>query len=317
MRIAVTGASGFVGHALARRLPALGHEMVAVSRGTPPVGAAAAVRWTGVHDTAALATALRGADALVHLAARVHIMRETAPDPLAAFRAVNVNGARAAAGAAHAAGIQRALFLSTIKVLGEQRPAPYTDADAPAPHGAYAVSKLEAEEAFTSALASHGWTILRPCLVYGPGVGGNFARLLHLGVDRGGLPLPLGRAQGARSLMYVDNLADAIVAALTSAAAVRRTFVVADAERPTTASLLRTLGALAGRRTRLVPVPASWVRGLARAAGRPGVGARLFESLTVDASGFREATAWTQGVSLEDGLARCVTWWQRQQQDGA
>lgn len=317
MRVVVTGASGFVGHALARRMRALGHEMVAVSRGTPPLDVGAAVRWTGVHDRAALATALHGADALVHLAARVHIMRETAPDPLAAFRAVNVDGARVAADAAQAAGIERALLLSTIKVLGEQRPAPYTDADVPAPRGAYAVSKLEAEEAFTSALASHGWTILRPCLVYGPGVGGNFARLLRLGVDRAGLPLPLGRALGARSLMYVDNLADAIVAALTSTAAVRRTFVVADAERPTTAGLLRMLGALAGRRTRLVPVPASWVRGVARAAGRPGIGARLFESLTVDASGFREATAWAQDVSLEDGLAHCVAWWQRHQEYGS
>lgn len=311
MRIVVTGASGFVGHALARRLPVHGHEMVAVTRSEPPKGASATVRWAGVQDAAALTTALRGADALVHLAARVHVMRETAGDPLSAFRAVNVEGTRVAAAAVVAAGVPRAVLLSTIKVLGEHRAAPYSDADDPAPEDAYAVSKLEAERVFATELSVPAWTILRPSLVYGPGVGGNFARLLRLGVDLAGLPLPLGSAAGQRSLLYADNLADAIVAALTSAGTARRTFVVADAEQPSTADLLRSLGRLHGRPARLVPVPAPWLRGAARVLGRSAEVARLLEPLVVDASGFRRASGWQQVVSLEEGLARSLEWWRR------
>lgn len=309
MRIVVTGASGFVGRALVRRLAALGHEVVAVTRAEPPPDAAAAVRWTGVTDRAALRTALPHADALVHLAARAHVMRESAADPLASFRQVNVDGACAAADVAREMEVGRSLLMSTIKVLGEGRPEPYGDQDVPAPADAYAVSKHEAEEAFRQRLPSAGWTVLRPSLVYGPGVGGNFARLLRLGVDLAGVPLPLGAARGQRSLVFADNLADAVAAALQSPAAGGHSYVVADAERPTTADLLRQLARLRGRRAVLVPVPSFLLRAAARFGGRDAEIGRLTQSLVVDSSRFRRHTNWAQAVDLDDGLARTVTWW--------
>ena len=309
MRIVVTGASGFVGRALARRLPVLGHEMVAVTRKDPPPGTVEVVRWSGVTDRAALRAALQNADALVHLAARAHIMRESADDPRTAFRQVNVDGACAAADVAREMGVGRSLLMSTVKVLGEGRSEPYSDEDAPAPADAYAVSKHEAEAEFRQRLPPAGWTVLRPSLVYGPGVAGNFARLLRLGIDLAGVPLPLGAALGQRSLLFADNLADAVAAALQSQAAGGRTYVVADAERPTTADLLRDLARLAGRRAVLVPVPPLVLRSVARVSGRNAEVGRLTESLVVDSSRFRRDTGWAQAVSLDGGLARTVAWW--------
>lgn len=317
MRVVVTGASGFVGHAFARRLPALGHQMVAVSRSAPPPGATAAMHWAGVTDGATLRRALEGADALVHLAARVHVMRDRSADPIAAFRAVNVEGARVAAAAAREAGVPRAVLMSSIKVVGEGRDMPYGDADPPDPRDPYGVSKREAELVFAEGFAGGGWTILRPPLVYGAGVRGNFARMLQLGIDWAGVPLPLGGALGRRSLVYADNLADAVIAALGAPATAGRAYVVADAEQPTAAELLRTIGRLAGRRAILVPVPPAILRAAASVAGRAAEVARLTRSLTVDASGLRRDAGWTQAVALEEGLARTVAWWRARHGGGA
>jgi UDP-glucose 4-epimerase len=309
VRIVVTGASGFVGRALARRLPVLGHEMVAVTRTEPPAGVVEGVRWSGVTDRIALRAALRNADALVHLAARVHVMHEASADPLTAFRQVNVDGACAAADVARELGVARSLLMSTVKVLGEGRSEPFSDEDAPAPADAYAVSKYEAEAEFRQRLPASGWTVLRPPLVYGPGVAGNLARLLRLGVDLAGVPLPLGAALGPRSLVFADNLADAVVAALQSQAAGGQTYVVADSESPTTADLLRDLARHAGRRAVLFPVPRPILRAVARLSGRGAEIGRLAGSLVVDSSRFCRDTGWAQAVSLDGGLARTVAWW--------
>jgi UDP-glucose 4-epimerase len=309
VRIVVTGASGFVGRALARRLPLLGHEVVSVSRSDPPPGVAA-VRWSGIADADALRTALRGADALVHLAARVHVMRDDAPDPLGAFRQVNVEGTRIAAEVARELGVPRAILMSTIKVLGEGRASPYTDTDHPAPADAYAVSKLEAERVFSGTLGPAA-TVLRPCLVYGPGVGGNFARLLRIGVDLAGLPLPLGRASGPRSLVFADNLADMVASALASTATGGRSYVIADAERPTTAELLRMVAHFGGRRAVLMPIPEPVLRAAGTLCGRSAGINRVLGSLMVDASRFRQDTGWQQAFTLASGLELTVGWWRR------
>ncbi len=311
MRVAVTGAAGFVGRALLQAAATAGHETVALTRRAGPVaGAAHTVTITGLDDADALRRALDGCDAVVHLAARVHVMRREGAEGAARFAAVNVEGTRAVRDAALAAGVRRLVHLSTAKVHGEGGGAPYRDADPLRPQGAYAGTKADAERLLGATdPARLGWTILRPPLVYGPGVGGNFRRLLQLAALGARLPLPLGGLDNRRSLVAVDNLADAILVALTHPAAVGRAFVVGDAESPSTSELLGRLGAALGRPVRLWPLPRGLLRAAFTAVGRGGEAARLLESFEVDASGIRAALEWRAPLTLDEGLARVAAWW--------
>ena len=298
-RIVVTGADGFVGRALCPLLEAAGH---AVRRATR--GGVLAVGDIGPETD--WCAALGGCEAVVHLAARVHVLSDTSSDPLVAFRAVNAEGTLNLARQAAAVGVKRFVFVSSIKVNGEGRDTPYTEADAVAPADAYALSKWEAEQGLREIALATGMqvVILRPPLVYGPGVKANFWRLMR--AVAGGWPLPFGRVENRRSLLYLGNLVDAIRLALEHPAAAGQTYVLADGEDVSSAELVRRLAGAMNRPARLVPLPTAWLRLAGRMLGRTKQVDRLLGSLTVDAARIRRDLDWRPPFSLEQGLEATV-----------
>jgi len=310
MKVLVTGANGFVGLSVCTALLARGHGVRAALRNTgrTAVRGAEPCAVGDIGPATDWSRAVAGAEGVVHLAARVHQMRDDAPDPLAAHRLVNRGGTEALARAAAAAGARRLVFLSSVKVMGESRPEPYADTDLPAPLDAYGRSKWEAEQVLTEVGRAAGLetVVLRPPLVYGPGVGANFLRLIEA-VDRG-VPLPLGSVRNRRSLVYVENLADAVCAALTHPTAAGRAWLVSDGEDLSTPELIRRLARALGRRPRLLPVPVGWLRTVARLVGRPSAADRLLGSLCVDGDPFRAAVGWRAPFTVDEGLERTAVW---------
>ena len=259
------------------------------------------------------AACVDGVDAVVHLAARVHLLDDSAADALAEYRRVNVEGTRMLALAAVRADVRRLVFLSSAKVNGERSVQPFAELDVPHPEDAYAVSKLEAEEALkqTLAAAQTQWTILRPPLVYGPGVGANFLKLLRA-VD-GGVPLPLGAIDNRRSLLYVGNLVDAIRVCLTHSAAAKQLFLLSDGEDVSTPDLVSRLAMTLQVRPRLLRVPLPLLRLAGRLTGKVAAVERLTGSLQVDISRVRAALGWVPPFSLNQGLAETARWYRATQ----
>ena len=292
---------------MVRRLASDGVPVRAAAR-RPLPALPAGVDQAVVGDLAAdtdWAAALDGVDVVVHAAARVHVMNDDAADPLAEFRRVNVEGTLALARQAARAGVRRFVFLSSIKVNGEGTAPgrPFTADDAPAPVDAYGVSKLEAEQGLFALArdSSMQIVIVRPVLVYGPGVKGNFIsmmRWLHRGV-----PLPLGAIDNRRSLVALDNLVDLIVVAMRHPAAAGRVFLAADGDDLSTTMLLRRTAAALGRRARLLPLPATLLRLPARLAGREAMADRLIGSLQADIGAARTHLQWSPPVAVDAALA--------------
>lgn len=315
MRVLVTGANGFVGRALVPLLAERGHTVRAAVRnpGTPAPGGV-----PGASETVAIgaigpdtdwARALDGIDAVAHLAARVHVMRDSAADPLAAFRAVNRDGTRQLAEQAASAGVRRFVFLSSVKALvDESQPRPLDDATPPDPHSPYGVSKLEAERALEAISGRTGLEVatIRPPLVYGPGVGGNFRSLL--GLVAIGLPLPLGGLDNRRSLIHVGNLADAVERCLVHPDAAGGRFLVHDGQPVSTAELVRAIGTALGKPARLIPVPAGWLALGACLTGKGAVYDRIAGSLVVDDRAIRERLGWRPPHDLVSGLRATAEW---------
>lgn len=248
--------------------------------------------------------ALAGVDCVVHLAARVHVMHERAADPLAEFRKVNVDGSLALARQAVAAGVRRFIFVSSIKVNGEGTAPgrPFAADDALAPADAYGISKLEAERSLLALAAEAGMqmVIIRPVLVYGPGVKANFRSMMSW-LSKG-VPLPLGAIHNRRSLVALDNLVDLILTCMNHLAAAGQVFLVSDGEDLSTTELLRRMGAALGRPARLLPVPAAWLDGAARLLGKGAVAQRLCGSLQVDIEKTRRLLDWTPPVTVDAAL---------------
>ncbi|WP_434661767.1 NAD-dependent epimerase/dehydratase family protein [Paraburkholderia sp. A3BS-1L] len=310
--ILVTGASGFVGRSVCRTLTANGHDVTALLRraGTP---VDAAREWThGGADFAGLAEAWPRElvpDCVVHLAARVHVMNDTAADPLSAFRATNVEGTLRVARAARERGARRLVFVSSVKAAAEfDVGVPLAESMPPAPDDAYGISKLQAEEALWQYGEQSGLeiVIVRPPLVYGPGVAANFLQMMKALWRR--LPLPLGAVDARRSLVYVENLADALMRCATDPRAANACFYVRDDQDPSVAELLRALGYHLGRPARLLPVPVLLLRAAGILTGRAAQIDRLTQSLRVDDSSIRKTLGWTVPHTLDEGLAATARW---------
>lgn len=299
-RVLITGADGFVGGHLCRRLQSAGYDVVRATR-TQVGDIGADTDWGPVMNET---------DAVVHLAARVHVMQDTADDPLAAFRAVNRDGTRTLVSAAATAGVRHFLYLSSIKVNGENTGAePFRGTDSHIPDDPYGLSKYEAEQAVRD-IASHagmGWTILRPPLVYGPGVRANFKALMGLCARE--WPLPFGMIDNRRSLIYVGNLTDAIAVCLENPQAAGKTYLVSDGEDLSTAELVRRLGRALGRTPPLLPVPPALLRLAGGMTGRSATVARLLDSLVVDGAPIRSELAWTPPYTVDQGLAATAAWY--------
>lgn len=311
MRVLVTGANGFVGRSLVPLLAARGHWVRAAVRrdGTAVPGAAEAVAVGDIGPDTDWTRALDGIDAVAHLAARVHVMKDRAADPLAAFRLVNRDGTRRLAESAAAHGVRRVVSLSSVKALvDESQNAPLDAATRPDPHSPYGVSKLEAEQALGAVAERTGLetVVLRPPLVYGPGVGGNFRSLLRLVAT--GLPLPLGGLDNRRSLIFVGNLADAIATALTHPNAPGGRFLVQDGAPLSTSELVRAIGDALGRPARLIPLPVGLLALGARLTGKQPVFDRIAGSLTVDDRAIRTALDWRPPQDFATGLRHTAEW---------
>jgi nucleoside-diphosphate-sugar epimerase len=307
--ILVTGANGFVGRVLCAQLAASGFKVRKAMRASDP-GDPDAVAVGDIGERTDWRAALAGASCVVHLAARTHVLRETAADPFAEYRRINVHGTERLARSAAACGVRRLLFLSSVKVNGERtEERPYTEGDAPRPEDAYGVSKWEAEQALARIAADTGLevVVLRPPLVYGPGVKGNFLRLMNL-VARG-VPLPLGAIANHRSLIYAGNLADAIVRALAAREAAGRTYLLNDGGDVSTPDLVRLLAQSLGVKPRLIPVPLAVLGLAARLVGRRAELARLAGSLQVDSTRIRGELGWRPPLTLAQGLEQTAQWY--------
>jgi nucleoside-diphosphate-sugar epimerase len=303
MKLVLTGGRGFVGAAMSQRLAHQpGLAVMATADRRLPSGA------EGGPELEDWRPLLAQADAVLHLAARAHVMREQASDPLAAYRATNTAGTLHLAEQAAAVGVRRFVFVSTVKVLGEASPhgLPFNEAAQPAPTDPYAVSKREAEQGLAAIGARTGMevVIVRPPLVYGPGVKANFAALMRA-VARG-WPLPLGAIDNRRSLVALDNLVDFLLLCLAQPAAADQTFLVSDGEDLSTTDLLRRLGQAIGRPARLLPVPATLLTAAATLAGRGAAAQRLCGNLQVDITKARTLLGWTPPISVDEGLRRAA-----------
>jgi len=257
--------------------------------------------------------ALQGMHCVVHLAARTHVLREKAADPLSEYRRINVQGTERLAREAAASGVRRIVFLSSVKVNGERTlTRPYTEDDLPNPEDGYGVSKLEAERALTRIAADTGieLAVLRPPLVYGPGVKGNFLRLMDIVMRR--VPLPLGSIANHRSLIYVGNLVDAIIGAIDAPQAAGRTFLVSDGDDVSTPDLVREMARALEVSPRLLPCPPLLLKAGAALSGRGADIERLTGSLRVDGSRIRRELGWNPRFSLAQGLAETARWYRAQ-----
>jgi len=310
LRVLVTGANGFLGGTLFRRLCSGNDvECEGAVRSRPGI-INAADNMVTVGDMGAViewSSVVSGIEVVVHTAARAHIMNDEVTDPLAEYRKVNVEGTLNLARQAAAAGVKRFIFISSIKVNGEQTATgqPFFSHDAPSPEDCYGISKHEAEQGLRELATETGMevVIIRPPLVYGPGVKGNFASMIKL-VGKG-LPLPLGAVHNQRSLVALDNLVDLIITCIDHPGAANQTFLVSDGEDISTTQLLQGVAQAMGKPSRLIPVPASLLQFAATLLGKKSVAQRLLGSLQVDISHTQKCLNWTPRLTLKQGLQRC------------
>lgn len=307
--VLVTGAGGFVGQAVCAELPSRGYRVLAAVRkiqGPPGASGGEFVAVGNLDGSTVWAATLQGVDSVVHLAARVHLMQDTAGDPLAEFRRVNVDLTANLARQAAFAGVRRFVFVSSIKVNGESTPVgqPFTADDLPCPLDPYGVSKLEAEQALMAIAADTGMevVIIRPVLVYGPGVKANFQAMMRWVLR--GIPLPFGALTNRRSLVALDNLVDLIATCLAHPAAANQIFLVSDGEDLSVTGLLQRTAAASGRSARLLPVPMFFLRLTGHVFGKEAVVRRLCDTLQVDISKTRQLLGWHPPVSVDEALRK-------------
>jgi nucleoside-diphosphate-sugar epimerase len=267
-----------------------------------------------IDGTTDWTNALSGVGKVIHLAARVHVMKDAAADPLAEFLKVNLHGTVNLARQAARAGVKRLVYVSSVKVNGERTTGTraFAESDQADPQDPYGISKWQAEQALQRIAqeTSLEIVIVRPPLVYGPGVKGNFVSLMAA-IDKG-IPLPLAGARNARSLVYVGNLVDALIACATHPAAAGQTYLASDGEDVSTAMLVNRIGYALGRNSRSFYFPPGLLRAVAALLGRSEQLDRLFGSLRVSNQKLRDELAWIAPYSMEQGLRATADWYRMQ-----
>lgn len=315
MNLLLTGVTGFLGSRLAAALKSQSNaNLTAAVRSSGTLPMAKVVEVNGIDARTDWSAALINQAVVIHAAARAYIIKDEVANPLAEYRRVNVDGTLNLAREAAAAGVRRFIFISSIKVNGEQTPLgqPFAAYDTPAPEDAYGTSKWEAEQGLQELATETGMevVIIRPPLIYGPGVKGNFASMIKL--IQKGLPLPLGCSTNKRSLVGIDNLVDLIITCIDHPAAANQVFLAGDGKDLSTAELLRCVAKAMGRPSRLIPVPQSMLMFGARLVGKSGVAHRLFGSLQVDITKTRNLLGWEPPITLDEGLRRCFEFQDKQ-----
>jgi len=310
-RVLITGSNGFVGHFLSSYLRENAYDIIYTYRHLPDeVGGEDNRHFSvgNIDSRTQWQSALNDVDMVVHLAARVHVMQETEADPLSAFRTVNTHGTMNIARQAVQAGVKRFVYLSTIKVNGEQtgKTSFYAD-DEPNPRNPYALSKFEAEQQLLALGQETGLevVIIRPPLVYGPGVKGNFRRLIQL--VKKSIPLPLAGINNARSLVNIQNLCAFIESCLSHPGAVGEIFLVSDGQDLSTSELFEQIAVAWGKKSRLFYLPQSWIRVIMQLLGRHSEYQRLFGSLQVDISKNEQLLGWIPEVSVAEGCRQSLS----------
>ncbi len=308
-KVLVTGATGFIGGAVIRRLIKEGSKDVVAAVRKPGLNISSSLQTVILPSLAVDADwseALVKVAVIVHCAARAHVMKDDAIDPVEAYREVNVAGTLELARQAALSGVKRFIFISSIKVNGESTPQgrQFLADDTPAPEDPYGVSKSEAEMGLLEIAkeSSMDVVIIRPPLVYGPGVKGNFASLIKW-VERG-IPLPLGVVHNLRSLVALDNLVDFISLCIRHPAAANQVFLVSDGNDISTGDLLSKIANAYGRRAWLIPIPVGLMTFIARILGKKAVADRLFGSLMVDITKARDLLGWQPVLSMEEQLKK-------------
>jgi UDP-glucose 4-epimerase len=318
LRILVTGVTGFVGSNLIKPLSGKGYIVTGAVRNKAnlqdhAIGDTLRIVEVGSIDgDVDWGPALQDVDVVIHLANRAHVMKEQSGDPLQEFRRVNRDGTRALAEQAAAAGVKRLIFVSSIKVNGEETAPgkPFTEADKPNIQDPYGQSKFEAEQLLWEIAQASDLevVVIRPPLVYGPGVKANFRSMMRW-LNKG-IPLPFGAQKNVRSLVAVDNLVDFIITCIDHPAAVNNTFLVSDGEDLSTTDLLSRMGAALGKPARLLPVPDKILWLLFRAAGKPQLYRRLCCSLQLNISKATSRLGWTPPVAVDDALRETAAHYQ-------
>lgn len=312
MRVLVTGASGFVGRPTCRSLAAAGHQVTAVVRNASSASGLTAHEVVALGDLSVgtdWSSALTGVDAIVHLAAKTHAKHETGAEAELSYREANVGVTRGLARAALRAGARRFVFASSIKVNGERTVGvPFTAQMPPAPADWYGRTKAEAE-GLLFGLAGDGLeaVVLRPPLMYGPGMKGNMARLFAM-ADRG-VPLPFASIANARDLLSVRSFADLITRAVGHPAAAGRILLARDGMSVSTPRLYAAIARALGRPPRIFPLPVAMLRLAGALMGRAGEIGRLLDDLQIDDSATRNILAWRPTLSMEDALKETADWW--------
>ena len=315
-KVLITGVNGFVGKALSDELVIKGFNVNGTVRSVMSVDFPGAITKFVIKDIDSKTdwqNALQGVDVVIHLAARVHVMKDTAIDALSELRRVNVEGTLNLARQAVEAGVQRFIFISSIKVNGEGSilGQPYTPEDQPAPVDPYGISKREAEDVLRQLASETGMevVIIRPPLVYGPGVKANFQSMMRW-LDKG-IPLPLGAIHNRRSLVSLDNLIDLIVTCIHHPAAANQIFIAGDGEDLSTTELLQRMAAGLGKKAWLIPVPSFILEWGARLVGKQAITQKLCGSLQVDISKARDLLDWKPPVSVDEALRKTAQYYMK------
>jgi len=330
-RVLVTGANGFVGMSLSVALVAKGLSVRLAARNEQICSEVdrrlAKIVHRCCYDTNVVEVTpvgdlgtdiewrptLQGIDTVVHLAGRAHVLKERTSDPMAIFRAVNVAGTKRLAECAVETGVRRLIYISSIKVNGEQtRGRPYDEHDSPQPEDEYGISKWEAEQALWGVVmqSSMEAVVLRPPLLYGPGVKGNFYALMHA-IARG-VPLPIASVNNRRSLLNVRNLVDAILLCLDRNAAIGKTYLLADDEDVSSPDLARRIGDALGRQARLFSCPPGLLKFAGASMGRSAAVSRLLGSLQVNSKKIRDELGWRPSTGIRQGLSETAHWFYNQ-----
>lgn len=313
MKILVTGPDGFVGRAVCNLLAERGNFVRGALWAEAPLPEYCESTVVGdIGPYTKWSSVLSGIDAVVHLAARVHVMKDRAADPLSEFRKVNLEGTRRLAKKAVVAGVQRFVFLSSVKVNGEEtddQTGPFKESSRDHPMDPYAISKWEAEKVLKEIESVSGMevVVIRPPLIYGPGVKANFSKLIEL-VDRG-LPLPFGLIKNRRSLLSLKNVSDLIFHCVIHPFASGQTFLASDGEDVSTPELVRRIAKALGKPARLIPMPENLLKFAGFITRKNDQISRLCGSLQIDSSKVRQLLGWKPPCSMQEELNRMAGWW--------